>query len=192
VPTWRPLRLDCPSSAVLSLIGRVTDGFQGMPRGPAGGARRYRIVAGAVHVCEAHSHSRVGPRFFGASVVRGPATPLGRSLLRASKQDGSVIDRPTTEKGKKVDKSKKFGPIYKVMLHNDNFNRREYVVQVLLKVIDSMQVDDAVNVMQEAHESGIALVTAVVQEDAERYCQGLRNGGLISTIEPDTAPGGSN
>jgi len=91
-----------------------------------------------------------------------------------------------------VDKSKKFGPIYKVMLHNDNFNRREYVVQVLLKVIDSMQVDDAVNVMQEAHESGIALVTAVVQEDAERYCQGLRNGGLISTIEPDTAPGGSN
>lgn len=105
---------------------------------------------------------------------------------------------------------------------SDSIPRREYVVQVLLKVIDSMQVDDAVNVMQEAHESGIALVTgegregtwaktppcprcvafprtrglafpaAVVQEDAERYCQGLRNGGLISTIEPDTAPGGSN
>merc|ERR1712012_923049 len=112
-------------------------------------------------------HAARACRFFGASVVRG-------------KQDGSVIDRPTTEKGKKVDKSKKFGPIYKVMLHNDSFNRREYVVQVLLKVIDSMQVDDAVNVMQEAHESGIALVTAVVQEDAERYCQGLRNGGLIS------------
>ena len=34
------------------------------------------------------------------------------------------------------------------MLHNDNFNRREYVVQVLMKVIPGMTVDDAVNVMQ--------------------------------------------
>ena len=37
---------------------------------------------------------------------------------------------------------------YRVMLHNDNYNRREYVVQVLLKVIPGMTVDDAVNVMQ--------------------------------------------
>ena len=37
---------------------------------------------------------------------------------------------------------------YRVMLHNDNFNRREYVVQVLLKIIPGMTVDDAVNVMQ--------------------------------------------
>ena len=34
------------------------------------------------------------------------------------------------------------------MLHNDNFNKREYVVQVLLKVVKCMTVDDAVNVMQ--------------------------------------------
>jgi hypothetical protein len=39
-------------------------------------------------------------------------------------------------------------PIYKVLLHNDNFNRREYVVKVLLKVVDGLGVDDAVNVMQ--------------------------------------------
>lgn len=39
-------------------------------------------------------------------------------------------------------------PIYKVMLHNDNYNRREYVVKVLMKVVDSITVDDAVNVMQ--------------------------------------------
>lgn len=39
-------------------------------------------------------------------------------------------------------------PIYKVLLHNDNFNRREYVVKVLLKIVEGMTVDDAVNVMQ--------------------------------------------
>ena len=36
---------------------------------------------------------------------------------------------------------------YEVMLHNDSFNKREYVVQVLLKVVKSITVDDAVNVM---------------------------------------------
>lgn len=39
-------------------------------------------------------------------------------------------------------------PIYRVMLHNDTFNRREYVVSVILKVVDGYTVDEAVNVMQ--------------------------------------------
>lgn len=34
------------------------------------------------------------------------------------------------------------------MLHNDNYNRREYVVKILLKTIEGLIVDDAVNVMQ--------------------------------------------
>ena len=38
-------------------------------------------------------------------------------------------------------------PIYKVLLHNDNYNRREYVVKILLKIVEGMTVDDAVNVM---------------------------------------------
>jgi hypothetical protein len=44
--------------------------------------------------------------------------------------------------------SKKKPPIYKVMLHNDNYNRREYVVKILLKTVEGLTVDDAVNVMQ--------------------------------------------
>ena len=38
-----------------------------------------------------------------------------------------------------------------MLLHNDNSNKREYVVKVLLKVVDGLTVDDAVNVMNEAH-----------------------------------------
>ncbi|KAL8091607.1 hypothetical protein AgCh_034020 [Apium graveolens] len=48
-------------------------------------------------------------------------------------------------------KSKKMAPLYRVMLHNDNYNKREYVVQVLMKVIPGMTLDIAVNLMQEAH-----------------------------------------
>lgn len=43
---------------------------------------------------------------------------------------------------------KKKPPAYRVMLHNDSFNRREYVVKVLLKIVDVLTMADAVNVMQ--------------------------------------------
>lgn len=104
--------------------------------------------------------------------------------------------------------SRRRPPIYKVLLHNDNHNSREYVVRVLVKVVDCLSLDEAVSVMQVyfifsvffallfhqlAHETGIALVTACAQEEAELYCQGLRNNGLTSTIEPDGGgAGGGN
>lgn len=47
-----------------------------------------------------------------------------------------------------TESSKKKPPIYKVMLHNDNYNRREYVVKILLRTVEGLTVDDAVNVMQ--------------------------------------------
>ncbi len=72
------------------------------------------------------------------------------------------------------------------MLHNDNFNKREYVVQVLMKVIPGMTVDIAVNVMQEAHVNGLAVVIICPQHDAEEHCMQLRNNGLLSSIEPAT------
>jgi ATP-dependent Clp protease adaptor protein ClpS len=75
------------------------------------------------------------------------------------------------------------------MLHNDNFNRREYVVTVLMKVVDGVTVDDAVNIMQEAHINGLACVITCPQEDAERYCEGLRGNGLVASVEPASGSG---
>jgi hypothetical protein len=42
---------------------------------------------------------------------------------------------------------------YRVLLHNDDFNRREYVVKVLLKVIDNFTMEEAINCMQVLHAS---------------------------------------
>lgn len=97
-----------------------------------------------------------------------------------------VADKPALAPGLdfKKDTRKKRPPQYKVLLHNDNVNRREYVVQVLLKVVDGMTVDDAVNVMNEAHMEGVGLVVISPQEEAEKYCEGLRGHGLTSTVEP--------
>ena len=40
--------------------------------------------------------------------------------------------------------------------------------------------------VQEAHINGLACVIACSQETAEKYCEGLRSNGLISSLEPDS------
>lgn len=76
-------------------------------------------------------------------------------------------------------------PRYKVLLHNDDFNSMEHVVQTLLKTVTSLTVPQAVSIMMEAHTNGIALVIVCAQEHAEFYSENLKNNGLTSTIEPD-------
>lgn len=80
---------------------------------------------------------------------------------------------------------RKLAPRYRVLLHNDEFNSMEYVVQTLLHTVPSLTQPQAVSIMMEAHTNGIALVITCAQEHAEFYCETLKNHGLTSTIEPD-------
>lgn len=81
--------------------------------------------------------------------------------------------------------TRKLAPRYRVLLHNDDFNPMEYVVQVLMQTVPSLTQPQAVSIMMEAHSNGIALVITCAQEHAEFYCETLKNHGLTSTIEPD-------
>ena len=76
-------------------------------------------------------------------------------------------------------------PRYKVLLHNDDLNSMEHVVQTLLKTVTSLTIPQAVSIMMEAHTNGIALVIVCEQEHAEFYSENLKTHGLTSTIEPD-------
>lgn len=80
---------------------------------------------------------------------------------------------------------RKLAPRYRVLLHNDDFNPMEYVVQVLMTTVPSLTQPQAVDIMMEAHTNGTALVITCAQEHAEFYCETLKNHGLSSTIEPD-------
>jgi ATP-dependent Clp protease adaptor protein ClpS len=80
---------------------------------------------------------------------------------------------------------RKPAPRYKVLLHNDDFNSMEYVVETLLHTVSSLTQPQAVNIMMEAHMNGLALVITCAQEHAEFYCETLKGHGLSSTIEPD-------
>ena len=80
---------------------------------------------------------------------------------------------------------RKLAPRYKVLLHNDDFNSMEYVVQTLMQTVAGMTQPQAVNIMMEAHTNGLALVITCALEPAEFYCETLKGHGLTSTIEPD-------
>ncbi|OMO90231.1 Adaptor protein ClpS, core [Corchorus capsularis] len=141
-----------------------------------------RLITRSAYVGEKHS------------LCRGPCT--NRSILMAISTTGpgkgaGVLDKPVIERttpGRESEfdlrKSRKIAPPYRVILHNDNFNKREYVVQVLMKVIPGMSLDNAVNIMQEAHYNGMAVVIICTQADAEEHCMQLRGNGLLSSIEP--------
>ncbi|MDF0551768.1 ATP-dependent Clp protease adapter ClpS [Kamptonema sp. UHCC 0994] len=88
----------------------------------------------------------------------------------------------TIEKSSTV---RKIAPRYRVLLHNDDFNSMEYVVQTLMHTVPSLTQPQAVNIMMEAHTNGLAVVIVCAQEHAEFYSETLNNHGLISTIEPD-------
>jgi len=109
-----------------------------------------------------------------------------RAAAGASSPGGGVAERPALKPsltpGKAGDRAR--SSPYRVMLHNDDVNKREAVVSVLMKVVDGLTVDEAVNVMTEAHMNGLACVIVCSQADAERYCEGLRGNGLIASIEP--------
>ncbi|MDJ1185816.1 ATP-dependent Clp protease adapter ClpS [Roseofilum casamattae] len=81
--------------------------------------------------------------------------------------------------------TRKIAPRYRVLLHNDDFNSMEYVVETLMMTVSSLTQPQAVSIMMEAHNSGIALVIVCALEHAEFYCETLKNHGLTSTIEPE-------
>ncbi len=90
-----------------------------------------------------------------------------------------------TVKKRSTSTVRKPAPRYRVLLHNDDYNSMEYVVQTLMKTVAGMTQPQAVNIMMEAHTNGIALVITCAFEPAEFYSETLKNHGLTSTIEPD-------
>jgi ATP-dependent Clp protease adaptor protein ClpS len=79
---------------------------------------------------------------------------------------------------------RKLAPRYRVLLHNDDFNSQEYVIEVLLKTVPSLTMPQAVDIMMEAHTNGKALVITCALEPAEFYSETLQMHGLSSSIEP--------
>lgn len=95
------------------------------------------------------------------------------------------IKTMNTNTEKKTNSNNDLMPMYKVLLHNDDVNSCDYVVVCLLKTVNTLSTEQAINIMTEADNTGIALITVVPLEIAEHYSTNLQNMGLTSTIEPE-------
>ena len=80
--------------------------------------------------------------------------------------------------------------LYKVMLENDDFTPREFVVKVL-KSVFRMTDDEAYLVMMAAHQQGNAVVSVYTRDVAESKAKDATDMGreaghpLMFTIEPE-------
>lgn len=129
--------------------------------------------------------------FAGGAALTITPVPARSAAPRSATIVGQVIDAPvkipdkvpaflssTPDQQKKNDKAKK----YKLLLFNDNVNKREYVAKVLTTTIPDFSQADAYVVMQKAHQSGMAVVGVWVFELAEAYCDGLKARALICSV----------
>lgn len=74
-------------------------------------------------------------------------------------------------------------PPWRVVLHNDDRNTMEHVVESLVRCVPSLTVEAAAAIMLEAHAEGRATVVECPKEAAEHYRDALESRGLTATIE---------
>jgi ATP-dependent Clp protease adaptor protein ClpS len=97
-----------------------------------------------------------------------------------------IITRPTTKPETKVERPR----LHKVILVNDDYTPREFVVTVL-KAVFRMNEDQAARVMITAHRRGVCVVAVYTRDVAETKATNATDAGrrkgypLLFTTEPE-------
>lgn len=107
-----------------------------------------------------------------------PATPEAAPDREAPPAGPAVAERPKTSPPKV-----EHLPPFKVLLHNDDHNDMLWVVTTIVELTPHPKTR-AVELMLEAHDSGVALLLVTHQERAELYQEQFKSKGLTVTIEP--------
>lgn len=74
-------------------------------------------------------------------------------------------------------------PPWKVILHNDDVNELDYVIETIV-VLTRVTEQDAMRLTLEAHEKGAALLLTTHRERAELFQQQFSSRKLTVSIEP--------
>jgi ATP-dependent Clp protease adaptor protein ClpS len=76
--------------------------------------------------------------------------------------DPELDDAVITESKQKVEKP----PLYKVLLHNDNYTTMDFVVVILISVFHHSE-GDAIRIMLQVHHKGMGVAGVFTHEIAE-------------------------
>jgi ATP-dependent Clp protease adaptor protein ClpS len=94
---------------------------------------------------------------------------------------GATATTTETQRGQRT--LQEILPPYVVILHNDDHHSMDYVVAALMKSVPGLSMEQAVNIMLEAHNTGRAVVITCPLEQAELYRDRIRSFGLGASIE---------
>lgn len=105
-----------------------------------------------------------------------PAPPLPQ--LPASESPRAAL----TRRPKPARKGPGRLPLFRVLLHNDDVNAMDHVVETI-RVLTRLSERQAVVIMLTAHTRGVAPVLVTHKERAELYVDQFRSRRLVATIE---------
>lgn len=105
-----------------------------------------------------------------AAVVELPAGPAAAR--------GTPRTRPAKPKRKRL-------PPYKLILHNDDVNTMEHVVQSIV-ALTPLGTAEAIRKMLEAHQAGVTLLLTTHKERGELYVQQFATMSLTTSLEQDS------
>ncbi len=85
---------------------------------------------------------------------------MDSELISSVPKGGTSVTKPVAQT------TQRLAPMYRVIIHNDEVTPMDFVVHVLMRYFKK-EAADAVYIMQEAHEKGVALVDVMGLEEAE-------------------------
>ena len=94
--------------------------------------------------------------------------------------DTSTTATPDLQTSQRVEQL----PPYKVVLHNDDVNAFEDVIEAILKLTPLTEME-AISCTIEAHETGHSVLLVTGRERAELYVEQFASCRLTVTCEPD-------
>jgi ATP-dependent Clp protease adaptor protein ClpS len=95
-----------------------------------------------------------------------------------------TVAESATRPAEQVEQQTRLLPPYRVILHNDDVNTFEHVIQAILK-LTPLKEPEAVKCTIEAHETGVSLLLVTHRERAELYVEQFASLSLTVTCERD-------
>ncbi|MEL7237440.1 MAG: ATP-dependent Clp protease adaptor ClpS [Planctomycetota bacterium] len=146
------------------------------------GGQQARVVSSATSRSNAHKH-RDAVTASDDKPLADPTDGEGSTAVAEPPTDEKVTAKPRTDPKERTKPRRKSLPPWKVMLHNDEINAFEDVIDAILE-ITPLNASRAVQVTYDAHCRGVSLILTTHRERAELFVEQFKTRQIRASAEP--------